>query len=96
MMCDECGKKEATHKQGTLCINCYMKEWRKNNLEKSRNTSKKYRLKNRDECIARTRKWKEKNPERYKIGKNNNTEEHRKKAREYYRRKHPDAKRRVL
>jgi hypothetical protein len=39
MMCDECGKKEATHKQGTLCINCYMKEWRKNNPEKSRNAS---------------------------------------------------------
>lgn len=97
-LCNNCNEKEATHKKKTLCLNCYIKEWRKNNPEKAKIISKKYRLKNKNKCKERLKKWREKNPEKYKQqqDKHNNTDKHRKTSRECYRKKHPNIKKRVL
>lgn len=98
-LCNNCGGKEATHKQKTLCANCNVREWQKNNPEKVKASHAKYRLKNRDACNSRTTKWKIENPERYKQSQDdwfkNHKEEQRKKMREKYHENNPNAKRRV-
>lgn len=64
-ICKECGEFKEYHAKG-LCVNCYQKEWRKNNLEKVKKTRRKYKINYPEKVKISIKKWKNENSEHTK------------------------------
>lgn len=66
MKCKECKLDKPTYTKDT-CKRCYQINWYKNNKENVKQKAKQAYLENREENIARVKRWKAANPEKVKV-----------------------------